>query len=298
MVERGLFPGPFPVGHELTGRVVAVGRQVTRHKLGDLVIVPYQISCGSCVPCRAGTFAACHTYRAPIGGSYGFGAIGGGHGGAVADLVAVPCADHLLVSAPPGIPATTLALLSDNVVDGYRSVGPPLASQPGADVLVVADAPGSVALYATAVAVVLNPGRVRYIDTNPHLVNVAASLGADATLHEGPWPRRFEEAAITVDATGQPEGLVTVIRSTARYGHCTILAFGFEASTAIPLIEMYTRGITVHTSRADSHRYLPHVLTLVTTTAFDPLAIPITICPWDQAANAWLEPAIKLIIER
>jgi hypothetical protein len=113
---------------------------------GDLVIVPYQVSCGRCGPCQAGTFAACRTYMAPIGGSFGFGTMGGGHGGAIADLLLVPAADHLLVTAPAGIPATTLATLSDNVVDGYRSVGPPLATRPGADILIVAEDPGNAAL--------------------------------------------------------------------------------------------------------------------------------------------------------
>jgi alcohol dehydrogenase len=298
MVTRGLFPGPYPVGHEVAGTVVAVGAAVTRHSPGDLVIVPFQLSCGHCAPCRAGTFAACATYMAPIGGSFGFGTIGGGHGGAVADLLAVPAADHLLVAAPPGIPATTLATLPDNVADGYRSVGPPLAARPGADVLIVADAPGSIALYAASAAVALGASRVRYIDTDSRRTAAAAAIGAEAALHGQPWPNRFDEAAITVDVTGTGAGLVTVLRSTARYGYCTSLAIAFDGPTPMPLLEMYTRGITFHTSRADSRRYLPDVLQLLATTAFDPLAIPATICPWDQAAEAWLEPAIKLIIER
>jgi threonine dehydrogenase-like Zn-dependent dehydrogenase len=298
MVERGLFPGPFAVGHEVAGRVVAVGPQVTRHAVGELVIVPYQISCGACGPCRAGTFAACATYKAPIGGSFGFGPMGGSHGGAVTDLLVVPVADHLLVAAPAGIPTTALATISDNVVDGYRSVGPPLGANPGADVLIVADVSRSVALYAAAAAVAINPGHVRYIGTDPESVQAAAALGADATHHDGAWPKRFDEAPITVDATGTPDGLATVLRSTARFGHCTILAFGFDPATPIPLLEMYTRGITVHASRADSVRYRTKVLKLLATTAFDPLAIPTTIRPWDQAADVWLEPATKLIIER
>ena len=298
MITRGLFPGPYPVGHEVAGRVVAAGDAVTRHSPGDLVIVPFQVSCGHCGPCRAGTFAACATYMAPIGGSFGFGAVGGGHGGALADLLAVPAADHLLIAAPAGIPAAVLATLSDNVVDGYRSVGPHLTARPAADVLVVADAPGSLALYAAGAAVALGASHVRYIDTDPHRAAAAAAIGAEATHYHLPWPKRFDEAAITVDVTGTSAGLATVLRSTARYGYCTSLAIAFDAPAPMPLLEMYTRGITFHTSRADSLRYLPDVLELLTTTAFDPLAAPATIRPWDQAAEAWLEPAIKLIIER
>jgi hypothetical protein len=66
----------------------------------------------------------------------------------------------------------------------------------------------------------------------------------------------------------------------------------------LPLVEMYTRGITFHTSRADSLRYLPDVLNLLITTTFSPVAIPTTIRPWDQATRAWLQPAIKLVITR
>jgi threonine dehydrogenase-like Zn-dependent dehydrogenase len=297
MAARGIFPGPFPVGHETAGVVAATGADVRRHRPGDTVIVPFQISCGHCGPCRAGMFAACATYMAPIGGSFGFGPAGGGHGGALADLLLVPAADHLLVPAPPELPATTLALLSDNVVDGFRSVGPPLATVPGADVLIAAAAPGSVPLYAVAVAVALG-GHVRYVDTDPRRVAAATALRAQATLHEGPWPRRFDPAPVTVDATGSPEGLAAVIRSTARYGHCTAVSIAFEPATPVPLLDMYTRGITFHTSRADSLRYLPDVLRLVAAGTFDPAAVPATICPWERAAEAWLEPAIKLVVAR
>ena len=89
-----------------------------------------------------------------------------------------------------------------------------------------------------------------------------------------------------------------MIRSTARYGHCTSLAIDFNVTTPMPLLKMYTRGITFHTSRADSLRYLPDVLELLTTTAFNPQAIPTTIRPWSEAADAWLQPATKLVITR
>lgn len=198
----------------------------------------------------------------PLGGSFGFGPSGGGHGGALADRLRVPAADHLLVPAPGGVDLSVLATLSDKVLDGYRAVGPPLHAEPGAEVLVVAASPGSLPLYATAAAVALG-APVRYVDRDPQRVAAAAQLGADTHVHRGPWPKRYDPAPITVDVTGDGGGLACTLRSTERYGRCTALAIAFEPTTPLPMLEMYTRGITLHTSRADSRRFLPQVLALV-----------------------------------
>ncbi len=298
MVLGGLFPGPFPVGHEIVGRVAAIGQRVSRHKVGDRVIVPYQVSCGHCATCATGTFAACHTFTAPIGASFGFGAMGGGYGGGVADQIAVPAADHLLIPAPPNLAASALAALSDNVVDGYRAVGPALSLLPDAEVLILAGSPGSIALYAAAAATAIGANAVRYVDTDPARIEAARKLGAETSLQQKPWPKRFNEAAITVAASSEPDGIAAAIRSTSPYGHCTLLTVPFEKTTPMPLLSMYTRGITIHTSRADSYRYLPNVLNLVGDGLLNPLSVPTTIRDWDEAAEAWLEPAVKLVITR
>lgn len=111
-------------------------------------------------------------------------------------------------------------------------------------------------------------------------------------------PRRFSTAPITIDNTGDDAGLATTLRSTEAHGTCTSVAIYFAATTPIPLLEMYTRGVTFHVSRADSRRYLPAVLNLLEAEALDPLAIPTTVVPWDQADEAWLEPATKLVVDR
>jgi threonine dehydrogenase-like Zn-dependent dehydrogenase len=100
----------------------------------------------------------------------------------------------------------------------------------------------------------------------------------------------------TVDNTGDEAGLATTLRSTEGYGTCTSVAIYFAATTPVPLLEMYTRGVTFHVSRADSRRYLPAVLELIDDGALDPFTIPTTIVPWDQAAEVWLEPATKLVL--
>jgi hypothetical protein len=139
------------------------------------------------------------------------------------------------------VPAAALATLPDNAVDGYRAVGP-LRQHPGAEVLIVGGGVPSVPLYAVAFAVALGAARVRYVDSDASRVDAARALGAAAELREGPWPRRFDPAFITVDATGDADGLAAVLRSTEDYGLCTSVAIYFGAATRVPRLEMYTKG--------------------------------------------------------
>lgn len=296
MAAFGLFPGPFPVGHELVGEVVGVGADVDL-AVGARVCVPFQVSCGTCPTCTAGRTSVCTTYRAPAGAAFGFGERGGGHGGAVADLLPVPHADHLLVPAPDGLSDAALATLPDNVVDAFRSVGPQLAERPGADVLVLAGAVPSIGLYAVALARGLGAGSVRYVDPDAERCTAAEQLGADVTQLEGTWPRRFERAAVVVDGTADAAGLSCAVRSTEDLGLLTVVGIVF-GDVALPLLEMYSRGITLHASRADSRRHLPAVLELAASGAIDPLAVPTTTVPFDDAAEAWLAPATKLVLTR
>jgi threonine dehydrogenase-like Zn-dependent dehydrogenase len=98
MAAYGIFPGPYPVGHELVGELIRVGAGVSRHAVGDRVVVPFQVSCGGCAACCDGRFAACHVYRARAGSAFGFGSAGGGHGGAVADQLFVPAVLRLVAA--------------------------------------------------------------------------------------------------------------------------------------------------------------------------------------------------------
>lgn len=304
MAAFGLFPGPYGVGHECVAEVVEVASDVTAVRPGQRVLVPFQVSCGTCPPCAAGRYAACSTHKARAGAAFGFGAAGGGHGGMVADLLAVSHAEHLLLPAPAGVSDEAglsdeaLCLLPDNVCDGYRTVAPHLAREPGADVLVVGGTAASIGLYAVAAALALGAGRVRYVDADPGRCAVAEELGAEVTQHAGDWPRRFDRARITVDNTGDEAGLACTLRSTDDYGFCTGVTIHFQPTTSIPLLEMYTRGVTFHVSRAESRGLLPEVVELVAGGRLDPLAVPVTRCDWADAGDAWLAPATKLVLVR
>jgi len=165
-------------------------------------------------------------------------------------------------------------------------------------VLIVGGGAVSIGLYAVAFARALGSARVRYVDSDEDRCGVAAALGAEIEHRHGPWPRRYDRAPITVEASGEFEGLTAALRSTDDYGFCTAVAIHFAPTVPLPLLDMYTHGITFHVSRADSRRLLPLVLELVADHRFDPLAIPTTIVPWDRADEAWLAPATKLVLER
>jgi len=260
------------------------------------------VSCGACAACRSGRTPACTTYRARAGAAFGFGPSGGGFGGAVSDLVAVPVADHMLVAAPAEVPPEVLCTLPDNVVDAYRAVGPPLLADPGADVLVLAGAVPSIGLYAVAIAVALGAASVRYVDRDAERCAAAAALGATATRLDGAWPHRYERALVVVDGTVDGaqgvDGLACAVRSTQDYGVCTRVAIAFAPTSPVPLLEMYTRGVRLRTSRADSHRHLPAVAELVASGRLDPGHVPTRVETWDAADRVWLAPATKLVLTR
>ena len=93
---------------------------------------------------------------------------------------------------------------------------------------------------------------VLYVDADESRRQTAAKLGAQ-TLAET--PKRVGSYAITVDASADPEGLALALRSTAPDGICTSTAIYFGEQPTLPLLEMYTKGITFKTgSRERAHR--------------------------------------------
>lgn len=182
---RTPFPLPLHFGHECVAEVLSVGERVTAVRPGDRVVVPFQISCGICPPCRAGHTGNCASV--PPVSMYGFG-VGGGHwGGAVSDQLAVPYADGMLVPLPAGIDPAAAASVADNVSDGYRHVGPHanLLDGPDSDVLILAGIgrrpvfSASVPLYAGLVAKALGTRRVHFVDSREHVRRHAEQLGLD-----------------------------------------------------------------------------------------------------------------------
>jgi alcohol dehydrogenase len=285
---------PFALGHECVAEVLEVGDGVTTVAPGDRVVVPFQISCGVCAACAVGRTASCRTV--PRGSAYGMQPLGGDWGGALSDVLRVPFADAMLVALPAGAEPAALASVADNVADGYRAVASPLAATPGVEVLVVGGWARSVGLYAVACALALGASRVVFADTDTGRLSRAAALGAETIAVGDAWPSKLGRFPITVDASGDHAGLHAALRSTAPDGTCTSVAIYFEPTTPLPLLEMYTRGCTLHTSRVHARTVIPEVLALVAAGRLDPALVTSAVVPFDDAAAALAEPPTKLIL--
>ena len=289
------FQPPFPIGHECVAEVVDVGEQAGPLQPGQLVSVPFQISCGECRPCREGRSSNCATV--PFMSTYGFGPAVDRWGGFLSDLVCVPYAEHMLVALPEGLKPAAVASASDNIADAWRAVAPGLEREPGAPVLVVGGAStGSIGLYAAAIAVALGAVSVTYIDADPARRATAQTLGAQVLAET---PSRLGPFPITVDSSSDPDGLAMALRSTAPDGTCTSTAIYFGEQPSLPLLEMYTKGITFRTGRANAREAMPHVLDLAASGALRPELITTRVVGFADAAEALLEHDwCKLVIER
>ncbi len=141
------FAGPFCVGHECIGEVVETGDDVHQFRKGQVVIVPWAISCGICPTCSTGIYSNCgNTGDNKLLSAYGFGEGTGPWGGSVSDLLRVPFADTMLIELPDNVNPYHCSSLSDNISDAYRTVGPQLKRMPNAPVLIMGGAAKSIGL--------------------------------------------------------------------------------------------------------------------------------------------------------
>ena len=297
-IALGLYPmpAPFVMGHEMVGEVVAVGDAISNVRLGDKVIVPFQLSCMTCAPCLRGHTNACESV--PSGTAFGLGPHGGiDLGGALAELVRVPWADVMLIPLPEGMDPVAAAGIPDNVSDGYRCVAAPLAERPGAPVLVVGGLAPSVGLYAVMAALALGAERVVYVDDDAARLDLAAAAGAEVVNAKDQWDslKLAERFPIVVDANVLDPGRNFALRSVEPCGVCTSVSGGASSRSNLPLQSMYLKGVRYEIGRVHACATARPVLDLVSSGALDPARIINKVVPFSEAVEGMILPVTKVV---
>jgi threonine dehydrogenase-like Zn-dependent dehydrogenase len=206
----GYLPGMLAgdiIGHEFMGEVVEVGREVTKVKAGDRVVVPSFIGCGRCWYCEHDLWSLCDNTNPnavlqepvlgyPTAGIYGYTHLFGGYAGAHAEYVRVPHADTDCFIIPDGLRDEQVLFLSDAGPTGYMGVDF-CNIQPG-DIVAVWGC-GGVGLLAQQSAYLLGAERVIAIDRFPERLQLAKD-------HAGAEPINYTEVDGVVETLKEMTG--------------------------------------------------------------------------------------------
>ncbi|GAW49143.1 MULTISPECIES: alcohol dehydrogenase catalytic domain-containing protein [unclassified Nocardioides] len=176
--------GPFMgkgdvLGHEPLGIVEEVGSATGDLKVGDRVVMPFQICCGSCWMCDRGLYTQCETTQVRDQGSgaalFGFSKLYGEVPGAQAEFLRVPQAQFMPIKVPEGPVDERFLFLSDVLPTAWQSVV--YADVPEGGTLLVLGL-GPIGEMATRIA--LHQGiRVISVDRAPERLARAKARGAE-----------------------------------------------------------------------------------------------------------------------
>lgn len=290
-VFGNLMKGPFPFGHECVGQVVEIGDDVKEIKIGDVVSVPFQISCGSCENCSRGLSSTCTTVK-PIS-TYGFGK----HlefGGAMSDVIRVPYAEHMLTKIPDNLDPIALASLSDNIPDAYRHIQE-FEENSGRSVLIISGKAKSVGIYSLVLAKAIGVPEVDFVDNDVERIQLAKKFNA-ANVYNS-LSQISKKYDLVIDASSTEKGLKAAFRHVRNFG--TVSSSGiYIRKTPISFIELYAKGINFKIGLTNAREYTERILNLVREKNIDFGEVTTKTDKWDNAINAFLADTTKVVVIR
>lgn len=231
---RGLTHHPLRLGHEWTGRVVAVGSASEGLWVGRRVVGDTMLGCGECRACRAGRQHVC-PHRREVG-------ITDGWPGAMAEYALVPTRFAHYVPEHVGPTAAALVEPGANALRAVRATG----VGPGDRLLVVGD--GTIGLLATLFAVDAG-AEVAVAGLRADRLALASRLGAAQTLladslapAQGPVPGGGFDAVL--DASTDRRSPATALSLVRPGGRVSLIGLA-GASSPIDTRDLVLADVTV-----------------------------------------------------
>jgi len=166
-------------GHENMGQVIEVGDAVRKVKVGEYVVLPFNVSCGFCKNCERGLTNYCLTMQPEpsfAGAAFGFADMGPYQGGQ-AEVLRVPFGDFmaLRLGEDAAERQTDYVMLADIFPTGYHATEM-AGVKPGDQTVIMGGGP--VGLMAAYSAILKGAGRVWVVDRHPDRLALADKIGA------------------------------------------------------------------------------------------------------------------------
>jgi threonine dehydrogenase-like Zn-dependent dehydrogenase len=304
-------------GHEFTGVVEEVGSSVRSLKRGDRVVVPFNISCGTCFFCERGLFANCERSNPGcdlVGGVYGYSHTTGGYDGGQAEYVRVPYADVGPLKIPDDLSDEQALFLSDIFPTGYQAAE--MAGIRGGETVMIFGC-GPVGLFAAKSAWLMGAGRVimvdhvparllfarRYCaaevvdfkalgrDVVPYLRELTGGRGPDACIDavgmeaEGSKLQKML-GRLKLEA-GSTAALNWAIHTVRRAGTISVIGVYGPPWNLMPIGVAMNKGLTLRMNQCNTRRYMPHLLGLIQDGQIDPTEIITHRFPLEGAPHAY-----------
>ncbi|MFN3405661.1 MAG: zinc-dependent alcohol dehydrogenase [Cytophagaceae bacterium] len=304
-------------GHEFVGVVVEVGSQVHKLKVGNNVLVPFNIACGKCTFCKQGLYGNCHEsnpHATAVGGIFGYSHTAGGYDGGQAEYVRVPYANVSPTVIPEGMDIDDAVMLTDVVPTGYQAAE--MGGIQKGDTVVVFGA-GPVGIMAAKCAWLFGAGRVIVIDHIDYrlefvknyaqcevynfksledpvvfIKHTTDSLGADVCI-DAVGAEAAGSALQTITGRklllqgGSATALHWAINSVKKGGIVSIVGVYGPTDNLVPIGNVVNKGITIRANQASVKRLLPKLMEHVKNGTLKPSKLITHRLPLRYAADAY-----------
>ncbi|GAB7189527.1 zinc-dependent alcohol dehydrogenase [Kineococcus sp. NUM-3379] len=311
-------------GHEFIGVVHEVGPAVRDLAVGDRVMVPFNIFCGSCFFCARGLHSNCHNVNAnatAVGGIYGYSHTAGGYDGGQSEFVRVPFADVGPTRIPDWMDDEDAVLCTDALATGY--FGAQLADIEEGDVVAVFGA-GPVGLFAARSAWLMGAGRVIVVDHLEHRLEKARTfahaetynfaehddivvemkrttghLGADRVIDavgaeaDGNLLQHLTGAKLKLQG-GSPVALNWAIDSVRKGGTISVMGAYGPVPSAVKFGDAVNKGLTLRMNQAPVKRQWPRLFEHIRNGHLKPSDIVTHRFPLEHIAEAYHVFSAKL----
>ncbi|MFC2947039.1 zinc-dependent alcohol dehydrogenase [Virgibacillus sediminis] len=291
----------YVIGHEPMGIVEEVGKGVKNRKIGDRVVIPFNVSCGECHFCKNNMESQCDNSNPhkDSGGYFGFSEMFGNYPGGQAEYLRVPYADFssFVIPEDSELEDESVLFLSDVVPTAWWSVEH--AGVKANDTVIVLGS-GPVGLMTQKFAWMKGAKRVIAVDHEDYRLEHAKHTNQVETFNYkefGDMAGHLKEitkggAEIVIDcvgmdgevtakehakaATGQIgsiEPIITAAHSVSKFGTIMLTGIYGAPATLYPLHSIFSRNITVKAGQAPVIHYMPKLFDMVKNGEFDPTDI-------------------------
>jgi threonine dehydrogenase-like Zn-dependent dehydrogenase len=315
------------MGHEFMGEIVETGPGIKDLRVGERVVVPFNISCGQCYFCQREMFSLCDNSNPNAviaekmmghspAGLFGYSHMTGGYAGGQAEYVRVPFADVGALKIPDGLPDEKVLFLGDIFPTGYMAAEN-ADIQPGDTVAVWGCGP--VAQFAIQSAWMLGAERVIAIDREPERLELARTWGkaevinfeevdniletlSDMTGGRGPDScieavgmeahggtfQLYDKAKQTLRMqTDRPQALREAIMACRKGGTVSIPGVYGGLIDKFPMGAAFNKGLTLKMGQTHTHRYMRPLLARIEAGEIDPSRVISHRMNLDEAPDGY-----------